>query len=477
MKKRSRLFGDTTTRRDFLKVAGILAASATVGVGLLWARSDRDTAAGSALPSRLRIPDVLGVQIHPNSYHDEDLDLIKDLGVHWVRTDLPWGWVEKRRGVYDFSAHDTLVEKLKSREMGVIFMTGYGNEVYPGGQPPTSPEAREAFANYAVAAARHYFESYPGRVVHEIWNEPNGSFWDAPTAAQKAREYGLLLFQTARRLREDPIAKNATIAAPAMVAVEDFFLKDIFAQRYGTGTTSLSYLDAVSFHPYRTKIPETVRTAPPNTRGSYGGIVDVINDPTYNPTARDVKLIVTEWGYSTHNNPGGYVRGGGPLVASQEEQARWLVRSWLMNLLWGIPVSIWYEWKDSGRDPSDRESNFGLVRADGLRTPKLSLRSGQALIEELGGFEFDRRLPDVGDPGSEFVLRFVRRGNDGADDTHKLAAWTTSGAKTVNIPYHGRSSAAYKDQYGADGGTLIPNGGFLQVPLTQDVKYVSLEPA
>jgi polysaccharide biosynthesis protein PslG len=33
-------------------------------------------------------------------------------------------------------------------------------------------------------------------------------------------------------------------------------------------------------------------------------------------------------------------------------------------LLNGIPLSIWYDWKNDGRDPDDGEQNFGTVTDD-----------------------------------------------------------------------------------------------------------------
>src|SRR5688572_23759417 len=55
------------------------------------------------------IPAALGVNIHFTGEPKADLDLLRSGGFRWARMDLFWEQVERRRGVYDFSAYDTLV--------------------------------------------------------------------------------------------------------------------------------------------------------------------------------------------------------------------------------------------------------------------------------------------------------------------------------------------------------------------------------
>ena len=48
-------------------------------------------------------------------------------------------------------------------------------------------------------------------------------------------------------------------------------------------------------------------------------------------------------------------------VATAQLQGDYLARSWLVNLSQSIPLSIWYDWKNDGTDPTDPEDNFGTV--------------------------------------------------------------------------------------------------------------------
>src|SRR5665811_916842 len=73
--------------------------------------------------------------------------------------------------------------------------------------------------------------------------------------------------------------------------------------------------------------------------------------------APDVKkkmpIISSEWGYSSSTKG-----------VSLEKQESYIVRMQLSNLLNNIPVSIWYDWKNDGADPTEHEQNFGTVTSD-----------------------------------------------------------------------------------------------------------------
>jgi hypothetical protein len=104
----------------------------------------------------------------------------------------------------------------------------------------------------------------------------------------------------------------------------------------------------------------------------------------------------------------------------------------LANLLAGVPLSIWYDWKDDGPDPAEREHNFGTVRQD-LR-PKPAYVAARTLTRELAGYRIARRLEVGGEKDYLLLLR------DGAG-RRKLAAWTLGEPHAVTL-----------------GGDLVPAG-------------------
>ena len=108
--------------------------------------------------------------------------------------DFLWSDIEKTKGVYDFSAYDSLLAGLTARHIKPLFILDYGNDLYETG-PPRSPEARAAFARFAAAAVRHYHGQ----------DDPLGTLERAErrvlAAAGQRSEYGRLALATAQAIK------------------------------------------------------------------------------------------------------------------------------------------------------------------------------------------------------------------------------------------------------------------------------------
>src|SRR5204863_7116651 len=66
---------------------------------------------------------------------------------------------------------------------------------------------------------------------------------------------------------------------------------------------------------------------------------------------RVIPIISGEWGFSS----------AWPRI-DEAKQSALLARELLTNVANGIPISIWYDWRDDGTDPKEPEHHFGLVR-------------------------------------------------------------------------------------------------------------------
>ncbi len=390
------------------------------------------TAFAADLPP-LRLPEGVGVNIHFNRGHAADLDLIAAAGFKFVRMDLGWAGIERRRGEYDWSACEELIGNLERRGLRAILILDYSNPLYEeavtarnpvfGGEQrdtasPQHAESVAAFARWAAAAATH-FEGR--RVVWEIWNEPNISFWKPkPDVAQ----YTALALATCRAIRAaDP---KATIIGPATSEVPLPFLERFCASGV------LEYLDAVSVHPYRNY------AEPPETAAEdYAGLRALIARYAP-PKKKHLPIISGEWGYASHT-------GG----VSLETQAAFAARQQLANLLAGVPLSIWYDWKNDGTDPAEREHNFGVV-TDQL-APKPAYQAIKSLTRELGGYRLKQRVGTGND--RDFLLLFAK-----PRAASKLAVWTLDGPHPVSVPVKLRPRAAVRTP-GADGVVFESQGG------------------
>lgn len=376
------------------------------------------------------VPAGVGINIHFTRGHEQDLDLIAAAGIKFVRQDFFWAATEPRRGEYHWAEFDDLVAQLDRRGLHAYFILDYSNPLYepevtatnpitgqPGERTTTSPQHPEsvaAFAKWAAAAARHF---HGHGIVWEIWNEPNISFWKPkPDVTQ----YTALALATCRAVREAD--SSATIVGPATSGEPPDFIENFFKSGV------LEYLDGVSVHPYR---PPTV---PPETAvEDYRRVRELIEQ--YAPEGKKKMPILSgEWGYSS-NTKG----------VSEAQQADFIVRQQLSNLLRGVPISIWYDWKNDGPDPAENEHNFGIVKAD--LTPKPAYGALQTFTRELAGCRFDHRF-DTGNT-NDYVLVFTGPGHN-----TKLAVWTISGVSQACVPLNVKS---------LDGVTFV-NAAGLQAP-------------
>ncbi len=356
----------------------------------------------------LILPRGMGINIHFTRGHEKDIELIAAAGFRLVRMDFGWSGTERTRGVYDWSAYDRLTSDLERHGLGAIYILDYSNPLYEevatGRNPFTGKEQRAlaspqhpasiaAFARWAAAAAAH-FRGRP--VLWEIWNEPNIAFW---RPRPDVNQYIALARATCRAVHAaDP---HATILAPAASGVPLPFL-DAFC-----ASGVLADLDAISVHPYR-----GYHRPPETAADDYRKLRALIE--RHAPAAKKQMPIVSgEWGYATHE------RGIKPVV-----QAAFLVRQQLANLLDGVPISIWYDWKNDGTDPNEIEHNFGIVDHD-LR-PKPAYLAAQTLSRELAGFRIARRLKTESNRDYLLLLR-----NSAGQE--KLAAWTTGSPHSIEV--------------------------------------------
>jgi beta-xylosidase len=398
------------------------------------------------------LPAGVGVNIHLVTGHEKDLDLIAAAGFKFIRMDFHWDAVETQKGRYDWSRYDELLANLDKRGLRAILILDFSHPLYEEAitspKPPTHaphrataspqhPESIAAFAHWAAASVRHFHGRH---VLWEIWNEPNGSHYWAPKP--DAPQYTTLALATAKAIREaDP---EATIIGPASEGFPWEFLETFLKSGV------LEYLDAVSVHPYRGP------SDPPEIAAAdYQKLRQLIEQ--YAPAARKGKIPILsgEWGYSTFDKG-----------VSLETQAAFAARQQLGNLLNGIPLSIWYDWKDDGTNASEREHNFGTVLPD--LSPKPAYLAIQTLTRELSGCRIVRRLALPSD--KDYVLLC----SDAAGN-QKLAAWTLAEAHEVRLDQTLKGHAKISATDGT-GQSLAPkvDSGRLTLDLAALPQYVTL---
>lgn len=373
--------------KGFVRAIGVLGfaiASFAFGLGLA---SGNAWGQHAAIPT-LIVPEGLGLNIHFVDPLPGEMQKLAESGAGWVRMDLLWDWTEKQKNSYNFEAYDRLVQALDEYHLKAYFILDYSNPLYDQGQPPHSDEGREAFARWAVAATSRYAgKGY----VWEIWNEPNSKKFWPPKA--NAKDYARLNLAVGKAFAEANLSE--TLVGPASSRFPYKFLKTCFEMGV------LQYWSAVSIHPYRDwLLPETA------TR-TFSRVRDLI--ARYAPEGRSYPILSGEWGYSTVQ-----------FRLNETKQAKYLARMFLNNLGQQLPISIWYDWKDDGDNPKEKEHHFGIVHQD-FQQEKPAYRALKTLTEQLRGFRF--LSGGLSADGQAYVYFWER------DNEIRITAWTTSSKK------------------------------------------------
>ncbi len=385
----------------------------------------------------LVLPAGVGVNIHFVTGHQQDLDLISAAGFKFIRMDFGWASIERRKGEYDWTGYEELLTNLDRRGIRALFIFDYSNPLYEqDNASPQHPESVDAFARWAAAAAAHFKDRH---VIWEIWNEPNINFWKPKPNVE---QYAALALATAKAVKQaDPAS---TLIAPASSG----FPWEFFDSLFKTGI--LQYLDAVSVHPYR-----EYRLGPETAAADYAKLRQLID--RYAPAGgrEPIPILSGEWGYASHDK-------GVPL----ETQAAFAARQQLSNLLNGVPLSIWYDWKNDGPNPSDAENNFGTVYPD--LKPKPAYLAIRTLTHELYQCRIARRLALEDDKDYVFVCA-------GPLGRQKLVAWTLGQPHQVSVEIEPRP-ARILPTFNTQGERLTPkmDGSRLLLELGPGPQYVTL---
>jgi aryl-phospho-beta-D-glucosidase BglC (GH1 family) len=321
---------------------------------------------------------------------EEDIETIADAGFKWVRVDITWEKVETKKGQYNFedTGYDDLNKWLKDNNLKPYYILNYSNNLYEEKRSIVTERGRNAFTEFASAAAQRY--SGQG-AIWEIWNEPNfKTFWDPQPSYN---QYAKLVKAVSPVVKKQD--KSGIVVAPAVSGLNKdslVWLESLFKEN------TLNDIDAVSVHPYRYSSPESISEDYMKLKKLIGQYTD-----------KNIPILSGEWGYSMVQSPEHRLTEG--------QQANYLTRMFLINAQQGVPISIWYNWKNNGGDLNAREQNFGVLWYDS--EPKLSYLAIQTLTNQLEGYHFSKQI--LSDNNGDYILEFKN-----SDDEKILAYWTTN---------------------------------------------------
>lgn len=393
-----------------------------------------DPAPSPPLRAQGAVMDGMGLNIHDLRQPQAELSRIAGAGVKWVRFDVSWAQTEQVAGQYDWRRTDDRIRAITAAGMRPILVLAYGNRLYggagvlsagvpaaaaPPGPPPLPLDdaAVDAYARWTAAAAVRYARY--GAVL-ELWNEPNNDqFW--PPRADAAA-YLRLANAACRAIRAR--SRAATVWAPGLASSDhrDPADRSAFLGRLVADPLPRC-LSAISIHPYL-----------------FWGSID--GAPAFWQRVRATVAVAGRPVVSSESGISSY-RGG----VSPDMQASYLVRMRLYDHMAGVPVSVWYDWRNNGAAPADPEDNYGLLDADGAEKPALAAlrvlstqlrgRTRQCMVRSASQttlFAWDPARPD-----DQLVVAWPFAGGGGPG---------LRGSVTVQLPADAAAPAA-RDLYGA----------------------------
>ncbi len=413
---------------------------------------------------------TLGLSSHLDEGTDEESEADRAfelagweaLGVGIVRRDIHWQDVEPEQGSFDFENPDVFVDATESVGAEALGLLVYGNpwassEGDDHGYPPDDPAD---YAAYAVATAQHYGERIRR---YEIWNEPNAGirFWKPE---EDPAAYADLLATAAQALHaEDPDLE---------VGMGGIFLPDLLVNTPGLEFVQaalearpdlLGLVDAVAIHPYR--YPFTAPEVRDDWQGSWLDDLCASLDLLEAHGGGDLPLWITEIGW--HTAPDALYEG-----VSDDEQAAYLVRSFVSGLTHQQEMYLWYTFDDGGDNEADQEDMFGLWSHDGdplndpTAEPKRGVDAWIRLVDVLGDHDtiVDRSAwLDLDQSAWAYELS--------GGSTPAWVLWSSGDEATIRIPGLGE---AYSLEMTGGSTILEAVDGAFDVPVSGEPSYLLL---
>ncbi len=355
---------------------------------------------GQAQP--LEEPFTVGVcahELHKGDPSGRAYAMMRDAGITSVRTDAHWAYVERQRDRLKVDPSWPRYLKETARHgLNTQFILGYGNLHHGKGEKPRSEPVRVAFNRYVDFIAN----TFKGQVAYyEVWNE-----WDVedPHDPQFTQDYARLIADAAGIIRQrDPDAKVLAGAVTTQGIESGFALRLL-------ENGVMQSLDGLSLHPY-----VHCRGWRHNTPEAWIEWMAEVDKTLTRAAGRPVPLYLTEMAWPSHQ---------GACGIDETLQAAYLARSFfLARTLPNIKGMWWYDFRNDGTDPREREHNFGLVRQDFTQKPAYPVLA--AISEIVSQYAFRGRVKHAA--VDVVLLRFAR----GDDDL--LVAWSAGKPRSIEL--------------------------------------------
>jgi hypothetical protein len=364
----------------------------------------------------------------------EDLTMLTDLHVCWVRDHDDWARVERTPGQYIFTpAFKNRLTFYKEHNIGVVYCLLYSN---PTAYPPTPENPYnavnpEAFGRYAAASARILRESGV-RFVIEIFNEPHNFVLGKLLGGDKRGQAPCPWLDHYIKMANAAV-KEVKAFDPTIKLLSDEDLT-IFHYRYLEAGLPHD-LDGFAFHPYmrgKSSSPEIAQEgkgaayeAPftlTDPDHSFRSMVRRLREQGEAKMGKTPELWITEFGCPANADVTANVTFSLG-KATEEELTGILVRAFIGAEASGVKVMTWFSSWDGPDGP------MGLIAKDGRK--RKSYFAYKTMSEQLGEYSLVRQVAGSSHLTTGVQAYLFRKGKD-----LKVVAWKIDG-ESKNLKLQG----------------------------------------
>lgn len=229
----------------------------------------------------------------------QTFELVRELGASQVVEYLPWAYVERQQGVYDWSHPDRILKHIEFQGLDPIIRLGF---VPPWARPPDTNANFITEGGYDAYAAfvGAFVERYTGRVDKIIiWNEPNLNI-EWTNGGANPQEYTELLrraYIAAHAANPDIMVLGGALAPTLEVpqGAGGWNELDFLNEMYLAGAAP--YFDALAAHVYGFDQPPQAEPAADTLNFRR---IELLREVMLHHDDGDKPVYVTEGGWNDH---------------------------------------------------------------------------------------------------------------------------------------------------------------------------------
>lgn len=332
----------------------------------------------------------IGSKYMKTNVRDSVIKNISQLGVDIVRTDLYWDNIQTKTSTTKSYVHlDNMFKSLENNNLRSLSILDYSiigcEDIW---------NHTNEWGDYIKGIVKRFDTNVD---YWEIWNEENHPhFWQG---VPSAKQYLEILRKASTIIRNED--KHSTVLMGGLAGMDEKYLEDLF------DLGGDRYFDIVNFHYYPNIKPELLIS-------QFDKLKKILRKYHCNK-----KVWLTEIGYSTFPSENVKLRN----QVSEEQQAFYLPRIFLIAYCFGVEKVFWYCHKTEENDENNREHYFGIVHNN--LAPKKAYFAYKTLIKMMPN---GSKRPELKKHGNLYICSWTTPMGDKVK-----AYWTTHGQKLYNF--------------------------------------------